>query len=75
MKSLFRTFFSGKVAPSSVKLDPLFLTKENRSEFQNINSKTKAEIMQRIKDMDLEAIEIFEGAEIQVRGQLSQSMK
>ena len=51
------------------------MTKENRLEFQNINSKTKAEIMQRIKDMDLEAIEIFEDAEIQVRGQVSQSMK
>ena len=56
----------GKVAPSSIKLEPMFLTKEQRLESENINSKTKAEIMLIMKDMDLEAIEIFVAEDIEV---------
>ena len=57
----------GKVAPSSVKLVPLFLTKKDRLDSENISLKTKAEIMEKMKGMDLEALEVFVSAEIEVR--------
>ena len=60
-------FNSGKTAPSSVKLDPLFLTKKERLESENISSKTKAEIMIKLKGMDLELLEVFEAECIEVK--------
>ena len=59
-------YISGKVAPSSVKLDPLFITKKDRIDSENISSKTKEEIMLKMKEMDLDAIEIFVAEDIEV---------
>ena len=59
-------FCPGKTAPSSVKLKPLFLTKKERLESENISNKTKAEIMAMLQELDLEAIQIFERECIEV---------
>ena len=42
------------------------MTKKDRADHEDVNNKTKAEIMEKIKLLDLDAIEIFEHDEIEV---------
>ena len=49
-----------------MKLKPLFLTKKERAESEDIANKTKAEIMTKIQELDLEAVQIFEAECVEV---------
>ena len=46
--------FSGVMPPTSIKLEPLFFTKVQREKFESIESKTKAEILEKIQLFNLD---------------------
>ena len=62
---------SGLKAPTSVKLEPLFFLKTNRSRFESIDSKTKSEILLKIRGFNLDDLDVIAPDVLEVRIDLS----
>ena len=50
---------SGEKPPTSIKLEPVFFTKSDRERFEAIESKTKAEILEKIQLFRLDELEFL----------------
>ena len=62
---------SGLKAPTSVKLEPLFFLKTDRSRFESIDSKTKSEILLKIRGFNLDDLDVIAPDVLEVRIDLS----
>ena len=54
-----KSIIPGQKAPTSIKLEPLFIKKTDREKFESIESKTKAQIMEKIQGFNLDELDFI----------------
>ena len=63
----YKSCIAGEKAPTSVKLEPLFLKKSDREKFESIESKTKAEILEKVQGFNLDELDFLAPDVLQVK--------